>query len=222
MIGVLLTASPYHALCDETIAELSGVQANLVKEWVDSLSCLLYRDEAANGGIRIRHLSVLDFFVSDRCDYQANVRDADVRLGIACLKVMTTQLRFNICKLDDSRLANAEIKDLPSRVKENISDSLQYSCLHWLDHLCAPPANCDQSVLVLEGLKKFFEGLYPLFWIEVLSILGGVPIGVPSLRKLLSWVRVSLAASLLPKLISTGCRVWIQRFLREFRIFVIS
>ena len=222
MIGVLLTTSPYRALCDETVAELAGVKANLVKAWVDALSSLLYRDEAANRGIRVRHLSVYDFFVSDRCDYQVNIRDADVQLGISCLKVMNTQLRFNICKLNDSRLANAEIGDLPSRVKTNISDPLQYSCLHWLDHLCLPPANRNQCHLVLGSLKEFFEELYGLFWIEVLSIMGTVPIGVPGLRKLVSWVRVSLAARLYSKVISTGCRMRIQRFLRESRIFVIS
>ena len=201
MIGVLLIASPYRALGDGTIAELAGVKANLVKAWVDALSSLLYRDKAANRGVRVRHSSVYDFFVSDRCDYQVHVRDADVQLGIACLKSMTTQLRFNICKLDDSRLANAEIGDLPSRVKKYIPDALQYSCLHWLDHLCLPPANRDQWELVLGTLKKFFEGPYALFWIEVLSIMGMVPIGVPRLRKLLSWVRVSLAASLDSKVI---------------------
>jgi len=199
MIGVLLATSPYRALCDETIAELAGVKPNLVKTWVDALSSLLYRDEAANRGVRVRHLSVYDFFVSDHCDYQVDLRVADVQLGITCLKTMVMQLRFNICKLEDSRLANADIKDLPSRVKQNISEPLQYSCLHWLSHLCLPPENGDQRVLVLGSLKKFFEGLYPLFWVEVLSIMGMVPIGVPSLRRLLSSVRVStskLAASL--------------------------
>ena len=191
VIGVLLTTSPYRALCDETIAELAGVKPNLVKTWVNALSSLLYRDEAADRGIRVRHLSVYDFFVSHRCDYQVNVQDANVKLGISCLKTMVTQLRFNICKLEDSRLANSEIKDLPSRVKENVSDVLQYSCLHWSDHLCFPPYNHDQRILVLGSLKKFFEGLCPLFWVEVLGIMGMVPIGVPSLRRLLSSVRVS-------------------------------
>src|SRR5258706_9728052 len=149
MVGVLLSASPYRALCEETIAELSGVKLYLIKTWVNALSSLLYRDGAANGGIRVRHLSVYDFFLSDRCSYQVNVQDADVQLGIACLKAMTTQLRFNICKLDDSRLANADVRDLPSRVKQNISDPLQYSCLHSLDHLYFPPANRDQRMLVL-------------------------------------------------------------------------
>ena len=191
MIGVVVTTAPYRALCDDTVAELAEVEPYLVKRWVDALSSLLYRDEAANGGIRVRHLSIYDFFVSDSCDCQVNVRYADAQLGIACLKTMNTQLRFNICRLEDSRLPNADIKDLPSRVKENVSDPLQYSCLHWSDHLCFPPDNSDQRVLALGNLKKFLEGLYPVFWVEVLSVIGMVPIGAPSLRKLISRVRVS-------------------------------
>src|SRR5258706_14224440 len=111
MVGVLLTASPYRALCEETIAELAGVELYLVKTWANALSSLLYRDEAANGGIRVRHLSVYEFFVSDRCDFRVNILEANVQLGIDCLRVMTTQLRFNICKLEDSRLANAAVGD---------------------------------------------------------------------------------------------------------------
>ena len=114
MIGVILATSPYRALCDETIAELAGVKPNLVKKWVDALSSLLYRDEVANRGICVRHLSVYDFFLSDHCDYQVNLRDEDVQLGVACLRVMTTQVHFNICNFEDSRLANADIEDLPS------------------------------------------------------------------------------------------------------------
>jgi hypothetical protein len=72
MIGVLLTTAPYRPLCEETIAELAGVKPYLVKRWVNDLSSLLYRDEAANGGIRVRHLSISDFFFSDHCAYQVN------------------------------------------------------------------------------------------------------------------------------------------------------
>jgi len=191
MIGVLLASSPYRALSDGTIAELVGVKPSLVKWWVDALSPLLYRDEAANRGVRVRHLSVYDYFVSNHSHYQVNVRDADVHLGLACLKTMVSQLRFNICKLEDSRLANADVKDLPSRVKENISEPLQYCCLYWSSHLRLLPDNYNQRALVLGSLKSFFEGLYPLFWLEVLSVLEMVPIGAPSLRRLLSCIRVS-------------------------------
>jgi len=193
VIGVLLTTAPYRSLCDEAIGELAGVRANLVKKWVDDLSSLLYRDEAAKGGIRVRHLSISDFFFShdSNCDYQVSPRDANMNLGIACLKMMVNQLRFNICKLEDSRLANAEVKDLQSRIGQNIPDALQYSCLHWSYHVCFTPDTGDQRVW--ESLEGFIEGLYPLFWVEVLSIMGMVPIGAPSLRIVISWAKVSTA-----------------------------
>jgi hypothetical protein len=192
VIGVLLTAAPYQALCEETIAELAKIKPNIVVMWVNELSSLLYRDEGTNRGIRVRHLSISEFLVSDDCpcDYQINLHDANVQLGVACLKTMGCLLRFNICGLEDSRLANANIKDLHSRIKRNIPDCLQYSSLYWSNHLCFAPDN-DQRVW--DSLEEFFEGLHPLFWIEVLSILGMVPIGAPSIRSVISWVKVSSA-----------------------------
>jgi len=193
VIGVLLAVAPYRTLCDESIAELAGVRPHLARKWVNDLSSLLYRDEAANGGVRVRHLSISDFFVSDHCPYQVNLDDTNVQLGIGCLKTMVGQLRFNICKLEDSRLANTDIHDLPSRINEHISDALQYSSLYWSNHLCSTPDNGDHSVWGM--LKEFFGGLYGLFWVEVLSVMGMVPIGAPSLRRVISWAMVSSALS---------------------------
>jgi hypothetical protein len=191
VIGVLLATAQYRPLCEETIGELAGVDLRLVNVWVDNLSSLLYRDERANGAVRVRHLSISDFFMSDDCpsNYRVGLGDANVQLGIECLKTMIRQLRFNICKLEDSRLANRDVRDLESRIKTNISDALQYSSLYWSNHLCFLPDNRDSHVL-----KEFLEGLYPLFWIEVLSIMGMVPIGAPSLRRVISWVKVSAPA----------------------------
>ena len=188
MIGVALIVSPHRPLCEETIAELAGVGINFVKMWVADLGSLLYRDGEVNGGIRVRHLSISDFFLSDNChsEYRISLRDANAELGIACLRKMVEQLRFNICELEDSRLANADIHDLPWRIKENISDSLQYSSLYWSNHLCFDGDNADERVW--GSLREFFEGPYALFWIEVLSIVGMVPIGVPSLRRVITTV----------------------------------
>jgi len=191
MIGVLVTAAPHRPLCEETIAELARVQKELVKTWVDDLSSLLYRDEKANGAIRVRHLSVSDFFKSEECDcdYRVIPQDANRQLGSACLETMLGKLRFNICKLEDSRVANADVKDLASRIKENISDPLQYSCLYWSNHVSSIAG--DSGEQVRGCLKEFFGGVYPLFWMEVLSILGMVPVGVPSLRRVRTWAKVS-------------------------------
>ena len=191
MIGVLLTTAPYRPLREETVADLAGLKPNLVKKWVDDLSSLLCRDEGVDGEIRVRHSSISNFLVSDHCDYQVNLGDANMELGNACLKTMLDQLCFDICKLEDSRLLNEDVKDLPSRIKENISDALQYSSRYWSNHLCFA-ADHDKSC-VLGSLEVFFGGLYPLFWIEVLSIMGITPIGAPSLRRVISWVKVSTA-----------------------------
>jgi len=193
MIGVLLTTAPYRALREETIAELAGVTPSLVKKWVDDLSSLLYRDEGTNGVVRFRHVSISDFFVTDECPSgnQISIRSAEVQLGITCLKMMVCQLRFNICELNDSRFANADIGDLPSKITENISDALQYSSLYWSNHLCSTPDNNNRRVWY--SLKEFFEGPCPLFWIEVLSIMGMVPIGASSIRIVTSWAKVSPA-----------------------------
>ena len=188
---VVITTAQYRPLSKGPIAKLAGVKPNLVEKWVDALSSLLYRDEGVNGAIRIRHLSISDFFLSDHCDYQVNLREAHTQQGISCLETMMKELRFNICNLDDSRLANTDVKDLQLRIEENISDPLQYSSLYWSHHLCFSPdsSNCDPRAL--GKLKGFFEGLYPLFWIEALSIMGMVPIGAPSLRRVITWIRVS-------------------------------
>ena len=195
VIGVLLVSAPYRSLCKETIAELARVKPTLVKSWMNSLASLFYEDEGANKGIRVRHLSISDFFISNsnECsDYHVDPRNANIHLGIACLETMIGQLRFNTCNLKDSRFTNASVQDLQSRIYKNIPDVLQYSCLYWSNHLCSSPENDDQNGR--EQLKKFIEGCYPLFWIEVLSLLGMVSIAAPSLRRVLrTRVKVSIA-----------------------------
>ena len=197
VVAVITTAQ--HPLCEESIAKLAGVKSNLVGKWVDDLSSLLYRDEEANGGVRVRHLLISEYFVSNYCDYKSNLEDAHAQLGISCLETMAGQLRFNICKLEDSRLANSDISDLQSRIEQNISGTLQYSSLYWSNHLCMTPDKDSQRASGLGSLRNFFEGLSPLFWIEVLSIMGMVPIGAPSLRRVISWVKVSRVLTCVPK-----------------------
>ena len=226
VIGVLLITAPYRPLCEETIAELTGVRHDLVKMWVADLGSMLHRDEGAGGGIRVRHLSISDFFVSNNCqsDYRVNLPDANLELGIVCLKKMVGQLRFNICQLKDSRLANADVEDLPTRIKENIPDALQYSSLYWSNHLCFTPDTGDPRVW--EILREFFEGARPLFWIEVLSIMGMLRIGLPSLRKVTSTlVKVSMAPVCCHGysiVIRTCCRTPIWDSWRAFRTFIVS
>jgi len=220
MIAVIITAQ-YRPLRREPIAELAGVKSNFVEKLVNGLSSLLYRDDGANGAIRVRHLSISGFFASNPGDYRIELRAAHMQQGISCLQTMVKQLQCNICNLEDSQLANTDIHDLPLRIEENISDALQYSSLYWSTHLRTTPDEIQHNA-ILGSLKGFFEGLYPLLWIEVLSVMGMVPIGAPSLRGVVSLVKVSPCISLHPKMNLIRHRIPIQRSSREFRIFVVS
>jgi len=218
---VVITTAQFRPLRKEPIAELAGVKPFFVETLVNDLSSLLYRDEAANGAIRVRHLSISEFFASNRCGYQVDLRAAHVQQGIACLQTMVKQLRFNICKLEDSRLANANIMDLPLRIEQNISDPLQYSSLYWSTHLRSTPDEIQQGV-ILGSLQKFFEGLYPLFWIEVLSVMRMLSVGAPSLRGVIPLVKVSPCTRPQTKMILIRRRIPMRPSLREFRTFVVS
>jgi len=219
VIAVIATAQ-YRPLRKEPIAKLAGVKPNFVETLVNDLSSLLYRDGGANGAIRVRHLSISECFASNPFGYQVELGAAHAQQGIACLQTMVKQLRFNICKLEDSRLANTDIKDLPLRIEQNISDPLQYSSLYWSTHLRSTPDEVQHGV-ILGSLKKFLEGPYPLFWMEVLSVMGMVSVGAPSLRGVMSLVKVSPCISLHPKMILICCRILMGPS-REFRTFVVS
>jgi len=218
---VVITTAQYRPLRKEPIAELAGVKPFFVETLVNDLSSLLYRDEGANGAIRVRHLSISEYSASTRYDYQLDFRAAHVHQGIACLQTMVKQLCFNICNLEDSRLANTDIKDLPLRIEQNISDPLQYSSLYWSTHLRSTPDEIQHCV-ILGSLKEFLEGPYPLFWIEVLSVMGIVSVGAPSLRGVKSLLKVSACISLHPKMILIRCRIPMGPSLRKLRTFVVS
>ena len=226
VIGVLLTTTPYRLLCEEAIADLAGVRPDVVKMWVEDLGSMFYRDEGASGGVRVRHLSISDFFVSRDChdDYRVNLQETHMALGIACLETMVEHLRFNICGLEDSRLANSDVKDLPSRIEENISDALQYSSLYWSNHLCSTPDTSGRRML--NKLREFFGGPYALFWVEVLSIMGMLRIGVPSLRELTSkLVEVSTALAYCDEysnVFLSRFRIRTRNFWKELKMFVNS
>jgi hypothetical protein len=122
---------------------------------------------------------------------RVNPGNANVQLGIACIKTMVCELRFNICGLEDSRLANADIQDLRFPNQKSTFPTA-----------CNIVLFIGQTIFVLlptimiwrvwDILEGFFEGLCPLFWMEVLSILGMVPMGAPIIQRVISWAKVSL------------------------------
>ncbi|EGN94359.1 hypothetical protein SERLA73DRAFT_162987 [Serpula lacrymans var. lacrymans S7.3] len=91
-------------------------------------------------------------------------------------------LKFNICNLETSHLSNEGIHDLAERLKENISPPLGYACKFWADHV---HATCPNDKLL--SLVKNVVDTKLLYWLEVISLLGCVPLVSPSLLKIARW-----------------------------------
>ncbi|KIM28349.1 hypothetical protein M408DRAFT_140228, partial [Serendipita vermifera MAFF 305830] len=184
IVGALIAVAMHRPLCDDTFAQLVGEKPHVVKAWVDDLGSVLYRDESQNGGIRVRHLTILEFLTGPSCpsELRVDLGQANQDLGVHCLKAMEKELRFNICEMKTSYLPNSDVKGLAEIVQQKVSDALQYSCLYWSHHVCFHSGVTSEEIL--KPLEAFFTGEKPLFWLEVLSVMGKVPVAISTLRQL--------------------------------------
>jgi hypothetical protein len=67
ILRAIVAVSTHRPLCDETIAQLLGIEPRVVHSLVEELSSLLYRDTSRKRGIRVRHMSILEFLVGSTC-----------------------------------------------------------------------------------------------------------------------------------------------------------
>jgi NACHT domain len=189
-----IVVTTHHPLSDTTLASVTGMDLPIIRSLVDRLSSLLYQDGSKNGGIRVRHLSIIEFLTGPTCpsEFRVDLQQANAELSACCLTTMTRELKFNICDLETSLVTNAEIRDLDKRVDERIPDGLQYSCMHWSSHLCYDSDPTSTAVSAL--LDGFLTGQRPLFWIEVLSLMGKVPVAISALRQIKSCTKVCVCS----------------------------
>ncbi|PVF92501.1 WD40 repeat-like protein [Serendipita vermifera] len=192
-MGTIIAVGRYRPLRDESVAQLAGLGPHVIKAIVDELSSLLYRDATENDGIRVRHLSVIDFLTGPRCasGYEVRMGQANTTVGISCVKQMTQGPKFNICDLETSLRANEDVPSLNERVNQKIPDVLQYSCVHWSSHVCYDADNENSEVY--GALDEFVKDSRLLYWIEALSLMSKVPAGVLALRQISSWSKSSQA-----------------------------
>jgi len=190
ILRAVIAVSAHRPLCADTLATLINIEASTVLSWVDELNSLLYQDGTQKYGIRVRHLSVLEFLVGPTCPpaFRSDLKLANSELARCCLEIMANSLKFNICELETSCLFNEDVQDLHARVEQRIPDALQYSCMHWSNHLCYDMDPVSAEITRL--LDEFFMGSRPLYWIEALSLMGKVPVAISALRLMKSCFRV--------------------------------
>ncbi|KAH9002381.1 hypothetical protein EDB86DRAFT_3074161 [Lactarius hatsudake] len=130
------------------------------------------------------HPSFRDFLINKKSgDFCIVLRDTHYELAHSCLGLLLRELKFNICNLESSYLANKDVTDLTSRINIHIPPALLYACRFWNNHL----EQIDFDVDLFVKLRIFFETKF-LFWLEALSLTSDVGLASPAFSALQVWL----------------------------------
>ena len=172
----------------ETIAALSGLDdPERVMYALLPLRSVIYQSEET-GLVTTLHASFPDFLLSNQRsgEFFCDVLQYSQLLAQRCFGVMKSQLRFNICALESSFVADEQVNDLEARIKTNISPTLAYACQYWADHL----GMATRSGVLSKSLADFLSHRL-LFWMEVLNLMKLIDTGIDMLQKANLWLNVS-------------------------------
>jgi hypothetical protein len=136
------------------------------------------------------HASFRDFLIDGNRsgNLYTDLNNAHYQLTISCLDLMLHEsgLKFNICHLETSYLANKDIPDLQSLVRMYIVPALSYACCFWVDHL----KHISFDLRVMKKLQLLLKEKF-LFWLEVLNLVGSMRLAFPMLLSLKAWLQLA-------------------------------
>ncbi|KAJ7615317.1 WD40-repeat-containing domain protein [Roridomyces roridus] len=171
-------------MTDVTIDKMLEQQSS---EVLDNLGCVL--QWKPGDVVRALHTSFLDYLVDPKraagMPWALDAAVAHHMLSAACLRILNSELRFNICKLENSHVENSEVDGLAERINTLISPQLQYAACFVFDHV----REIQSNSVVLGSLHDFFHRQF-LYWLEVLSLLGHIQQAKASLEVALRCVKL--------------------------------
>ena len=144
------------------------------------------------------HTSFRDFLTNKEKsgEFCVDLRDAHHQLANSCLGLLLNGLKFNICNLETSYLANKDVVDLNSRVDERIPPALLYACRFWGNHL----EHIGFETHLYGKLRTFFETKL-LFWLEALSLTNYMGLALAACSALNAWIAFGQGVSIVQLMI---------------------
>ncbi|PVF92434.1 hypothetical protein CPB86DRAFT_841613, partial [Serendipita vermifera] len=181
--AIVCAAIPLTACCFDAILGIKGTE-RVVKSLASVLSL------ATDKTVLLLHPTFQEFLVDSKVagQFYINMAEAHRLMAKGCLHVMKSELKFNICGLKSSFLLNSQIDDLQGQISRSISKQLQYSSVHWPDHV-VNSGEASQDHQVTEAIIQAFKGPHPFYWMEVLSVLREVPHAISGLQDVKDWLQ---------------------------------
>jgi len=189
VVGVVLLV--FHPLSIKAISDLLKKHStqSRIYSTLRALHSLLLVPDNMNDPVQIFHKSFPDFLMDpERCtDIQFCVDPSFYHrvILLLCFNVMKGELKKNICNLDNYTPLS-KVEDLPARRAAYIGDALEYACRFWTTHLIKTIG----GILIIEEVQKEIDEFFTtclLFWVEVLSLMGNLDIGVYALNDIQQW-----------------------------------
>lgn len=176
-------------LLSNPIKSDTPIEPGAFRTVVAALGSVLFEDKERGGAVRVYHPSFADFMLdkSRSNEFYVDPGEQNSTMAVCCLETMMRDLKFNICGLETSYVLNRDVTDLGDRIQKRIGQDLQYSCLHWTSHLTGAPKGTHE-----DRLGRFLKGKELMYWIEVLSLLARLDVGLLSLLELAKWTSVSM------------------------------
>jgi hypothetical protein len=100
---------------------------------------------------------------------------------------MNERLRKDICETGDPSLFNTEVTDLKQRLANRVPPQLRYASRFWHVHF-------ELVSTVSAGVASYLEEFcqkHLLHWLELLSLLGELPVVLTTMTSFLAHLRVS-------------------------------
>ena len=171
---------------------------HMVELILPQLGSFLSGVDQQHAPIRPLHASFFEFLTDQNRStetYYVDPSQQNRSLTLSSLRVMKSDLRFNIAGLETSHCRNADVPDLASRVENAILPHLSYGCRFWADHLGATIYDSD----ILKEVKDFLYHRL-LYWLEVLSLIKKVNMASGMLLSVMHWNKVRQNAEIIVSL----------------------
>ncbi|KAF8137957.1 hypothetical protein K438DRAFT_1738280, partial [Mycena galopus ATCC 62051] len=206
ILAAVLTVS--QPLSIASLGGLLGVPAQQVRAMLDQLHAVI--NVPANndeGVLSTFHASFGDFLtLTGRAPDEMLIDPSAAHAALLsnCIRVMGSQLHFNVSKCPTSYFPNTKHKLI-------IPALLQYVCLYWPHHIAAASAADEASVTLshLDSLKDVFLPKF-LFWVEVLSAMNKASVTS-------NLIMTALTAKCFPR-----APLYLTEFLTDANKFVLS
>jgi len=189
VVGAVLLIS--HPLSINALSDLlgdCGVPSKIYSA-LRTLHSLLLVPDTMKDPVHIFHKSFPDFLThQERCKderFFVNPLVHHQKILLSCLNTMKGRLKRDICNLGRYTFLN-EVEDLATHRSAQIGDALWYACRFWTHHLMMVPSSSPNFEEVQKEIDGFFTNHF-LFWIEVLSLMGNLNIGVYALNDIQQW-----------------------------------